>query len=325
MHPTEPALPPQARPRTPPPRVGGPAVTAVRRTGRALAGTFGVLGRHHPLAAYPLATALVVLALTFVFVVPLFEAALGAGRPAAPRFALLGAVYAAYALLDVLTAISSVALVSHLAARLDGTAVHPAAGLARAARRLGPIAVHSFVSATLGLAAFAARVLVNPLFGMVIAPAVGQRLWDRWRHLSYRVPLLMAVPVIALEVPRPRNVFARGDALVRRTWGEHATPANGVGLLAPLALLPFTALLATPLLRRGLAEGDAGLVRLGLAATLLATSAYLQLNALVNAVLALAAYRYATRGKRDVFPGQPGYAEDAFVRPARRGTALTDR
>jgi hypothetical protein len=46
---------------------------------------------------------------------------------------------------------------------------------------------------------------------------------------------------------------------------------------------------------------------------LIANSAYTQLRGLVNAIVALAAYRYATAGKSDLFPGDPTYAEHAFV------------
>ena len=56
---------------------------------------------------------------------------------------------------------------------------------------------------------------------------------------------------------------------------------------------------------------------LGLSAMLIAVSTYTQLSALVNAIVALAAYRYATARKSDLFPGDPSYAEHAFVKPKK--------
>ena len=53
----------------------------------------------------------------------------------------------------------------------------------------------------------------------------------------------------------------------------------------------------------------------GVTSMLLATSAYLQLSAVVNAFIAVAAYRYAVQGRSDVFRGQPSFAENAFLRP----------
>ncbi|HEU5100783.1 MAG TPA: hypothetical protein VFU22_17260, partial [Roseiflexaceae bacterium] len=44
---------------------------------------------------------------------------------------------------------------------------------------------------------------------------------------------------------------------------------------------------------------------------------FTQVKALVNALFALAAYRYATARKSDLFPGDPSYAEHAFVKPKK--------
>jgi hypothetical protein len=163
---------------------------------------------------------------------------------------------------------------------------------------------------------FVVRLLINPIVGSVIAPALGKRLWERWRHLSYAVPLLMQVPVIALDEPAPRDAFGRADSLVRSRWGEHARPAHSVAALAPLLLVPATVLLGTPMIRHGLVAHDPGWVRAGLAATLIAMSTYIELSALTNALFALAAYRFATGGRADVFPGDSSYAEHAFATPA---------
>jgi hypothetical protein len=53
--------------------------------------------------------------------------------------------------------------------------------------------------------------------------------------------------------------------------------------------------------------------------TLIASSTYVQINALMNTIFALAAYRYAIAGKNDLFPGDPSFGKRAFVRrPSRR-------
>jgi hypothetical protein len=66
--------------------------------------------------------------------------------------------------------------------------------------------------------------------------------------------------------------------------------------------------------RAGLAAHDPALVRVGLTASLMASSTYVQMNGLVNSVVALAAYRYAEAGQDDLFPGDRSYGERAFVR-----------
>jgi hypothetical protein len=149
--------------------------------------------------------------------------------------------------------------------------------------------------------------------GRLIAPLVGERLWVRWRQLSYSVPLLMAVPVMALDEPAPNDALKRGGGLVKATWGERAKPAHSIELVALLVVLPLLVLFAMPRLRQGAAAHDAAMIRLGLRVLLLAVSGYTQLSGLINALVALAAYRYATAGKSDLFPGDPTYAEQAFV------------
>jgi len=108
------------------------------------------------------------LVVTFVAIIPLFEAVLGVhGSSLRSRWWLFLAVYVAYGVLYLVTAYCNVALVTGMAARLDGDEPRLAAGVARASRRMSLIALYALVSATLGLLAFLARMLINPIFGMV--------------------------------------------------------------------------------------------------------------------------------------------------------------
>jgi hypothetical protein len=124
----------------------------------------------------------------------------------------------------------------------------------------------------------------------------------------------MEVPIIALDRIAPRDAFKRGDRLIKDTWGERVKPAHSINLLALLVLLPIILLVAMPTLQQGTAAHEARLIRLGLSTMLLAISSYTQLSALVNTIVALASYRYATAGKSDLFPGDPTYAAHAFVK-----------
>jgi hypothetical protein len=231
-----------------------------------------------------------------------------------------------YGVLYFVTTFFNVALVTGIAGQLDGNDPPLSRGISTAFQRMGPIARYTLVSATPGLVAILARVLINPFFGGVIVPLIGKRLWLRWRHLSYSIPLLMAVPVIALDQPVPEHIFRRSGLLVKETWGEGVKPAHSIGLLALLVLLPIILLFATPTLQQGSAEHNADLIRLGSSVLLVSILVFTQVSALVNAIFALAAYRYATARKSDVFPGDASYAEQAFVKPKKEtdeGAALT--
>ena len=113
--------------------------------------------------------------------------------------------------------------------------------------------------------------------------------------------------------------------MVKATWGERVKPSHSIGLLALLVMLPIIIAFATPALQQGAEAHNAVQVRRGLAIMLLAIGIYTQLSALVNATFALAAYRYATARKRDLFPNDPTYAEQAFVvsnKAGKSGAAL---
>jgi Family of unknown function (DUF6159) len=216
-------------------------------------------------------------------------------------------------------AFSNVALLTGIARRIDGRRFRPKAGLLRACRRIRWIAVYALVSATVGLVDYWIRLVFDPIFGAVIAPTIGRELSERRQRISYSVPLLMAIPVIALDLPPSKHPFQRSEALVMSTWGECAKPAHGTGTLPVLVLIATTALLTLPVVRQGLVAHDPVWVRIGLTATLMATSTYVQIHALVDAVFALAAYRYATTGRDDLFSADPRFGEHAFLRSHPRG------
>lgn len=294
---------------------------AITNTWKTLTDSLSVVGKNGSSYLYPLLSYIILLFATFTVIIPLLEGMLGANQnDVLARIFFFLAVYLAYGVLYFVIGCCNVALVVGIAARLDGGAPRLSVGIGCASQRIGLIAVYTLVSATLGLLSFLARTLINPIFGMVIAPAIGNRLWVRWQKLSYSAPLLMEVPIIALDQPAPRDAFKRGDRLIKETWGEQVKPAHSIGLLALLVLLPIILFVAMPTLQPGAAAHDAGLIRRGLSVMLIAIGTYTQLSALMNAVFALAAYRYATAGKSDVFPGDPTYAEQAFVRSKKATT-----
>lgn len=297
-------------------------IKAITNAWKTLTDSLRVLGQHRRASFYPLLSIGIMLGATFAAVIPLLENTLEADQSNVPaRVDFFLVVYLAYGLQYFVSTFCNVALITVVAVRLDGSNPGLAAGLKRAAQRLGLIGVHTLVSATLGLVSFLARVLINPIFGMVIAPAIGKRWWLHRQQLSYNISLLMEVPVIALDQPAPKNAFKRAELLVKETWGERVNAAHGIGLLALLVLLPALILFAMPALRQGVTAGNADQIRLGLSVLLVSILTFTQINALVNAIFALAAYRYATDRTSDVFPGDASYAEHAFVKPKKEPTS----
>jgi len=302
-------------------------IKAMTGTLNTLTDTVILLGRYRTYSLYPLLLYILMLVVTFIAVIPLFEGVLGFDQKDVLTWTLFFfVVYLAYGVLYLVTVFCNVTLVMGIAARLDGDDSKPPVGLlVRTFQRLRLIGIYSMVSATLGLVSVLTRVLINPFFGGVIAPFVGDKLWVRWHQLSYHIPLTLAVPIIALDQPVPENIFKRGELLVKESWSEQVKPAHSVGLLA-LPVLLIIILLAIPTLQQGLIERNHDLIWRGSSLLLVPILTLTQVNALVNAIFALGAYRYATAGKSDVFPGDPSYAEHAFVKikkETNHGAALT--
>lgn len=282
---------------------------------KTLTDSLKVMAQYRHYSFYPLLSFIIMLLVTFTVMTPLLGRALVMGHEETlTQLFLFLIVYLIYGVLYLVTTFFNVALVHGIAGQLDGSPPPLSSGISRAFQRIRPIAFYSLISATLGLVAIIGKVLTNPFVGGVIMPLVGKRLWKRWRHLSYTIPLLMAVPVIALDQPLQTPIFKRSGLLVKKTWGENVKPAHGIGLLALLVLLPILILFVIPTLHQGSAEHNAGLIRFGVTVLLVSILTYTQVNTLVNALFALAAYRYGTARKSDLFPGDPSYAEQAFVK-----------
>lgn len=281
--------------------------------------TLSVVWRFRRYRLYPLLSFAIMLLLTFTVMIPLLDRVVGLAHEAGPmRIFFFLVVFFLYGVLYFVTTFFNVALLTGIARRLDGD--HPpfSQGISAAWQRLGPIARYTVVSAMLGLVAIVGKILTNPFFGGVVMPFIGKKLWLRWRQLSYSIPLLLAVPVIALDQPLEQQFLKRSGQLVKETWGERVKPAHSLGLLSLLIVLPVVMLFALPTLRQGSAEHNADLIWLGSSVLLVSILIYTQLSSLVNAVVALAAYRYATAGTSDLFSGDASYAEHAFVQPKNK-------
>ncbi|HEX5691080.1 MAG TPA: DUF6159 family protein, partial [Roseiflexaceae bacterium] len=266
----------------------------IKNIWKTLTDSFGVLARSGSAYRYPLLSYAILLLITFAVAVSFLGKALGDVQAGMSRIWLFLLIYLLYIALYAIIAFFNVAMVNSIAGRLDGGEPNIGAALARAAQRLGSIGAYTLVSATLGLLGFLARTLINPLVGIIIAPLVGDKLWSRWRQISYTVPIQLAVPVVALDEPAPQRIFQRSEQLVKATWGERVKPAHSINLLGLFVLLPVVAIFAMPALQQGAAEQNADLIRRGLSVLLLATLTFTQLKSVVDAIFTLAAYRYAT-------------------------------
>lgn len=301
-------------------------IKAIKSIWQTLTDILRVVGQYSHSWLYPLLSFIIMLLITFTMMIPLLGRVLETAHEVGPtRIIFFLAVFFMYGVLYFVTTFFNVALLIYIAGHLDGNNLPFNRGISKAFQRMGLVARYTLVSATLGLVAIVAKVLTNPFFGGVVVPLIGKRLWLHWRQLSYNIPLLLAVPVIALDQPVSEHIFQRSGLLVKATWGEQVKPAHSIGLLALLVLL-IVMLFALPALQQGSAEHHTGLIRLGSSIPLVSILTFTQLNALVNAIFALAAYRYATARKRDLFPGDASYAAHAFVKPKKElaeGAALT--
>lgn len=288
-------------------------ITAIKTTLATLAATMRVVAGAGAYAIYPAAAFAIVIALAFIAMIPMLGALASGGGTFAHYAALVGGICLAYVIFYVVTAFSAVAFLAGASAKLDGTVLAMDRGLRRAFGRSPLVLAFVAKAASLDLLAFLARTFVGPIFGMVIAPTAAKAAWSRWQGHAYDVPMSVEIASIALEPLPPRDAYRHADELIARTWGRSVMPSRSIGLLGLFVLLPIIAFIALPNVQQGIAAGDGAHLDLGLCIMLLAVGAFTTLSLLANAVLGLAAWRYAVLGSTDVVPGDPDYGRHAFI------------
>src|SRR5689334_7157069 len=115
----------------------------IKSTWTSLTDTLTVVRHYSIYSVYPLLSYVILLLVTFTALVPSFAGLLGSGQQDVPAQVLfLLTVYLAYGVLYFMIAFGNVALVTGIAARLDGRDLGLSAGIARASRRSRLIAVY---------------------------------------------------------------------------------------------------------------------------------------------------------------------------------------
>jgi hypothetical protein len=290
-------------------------IKAIKSAFATLATTLRFVAGAGARAIYPVVAFILVVSLALLALTPML-AALVVG-PATPiHYVVLAAgIYFAYVLFYLVTAYSTVAFLAETGAGLDGAAPAAGMGLCRALRRTPLVLAFVAKAASIDVIAFLARTFIGPIFGMVIAPAAAKTAWSKWKGHSYDVPMSVELASIALEPQAPTDTYRHAEKLIAGTWGNAVKPARSLGLLGLLVLLPIMAFVAMPYVQQGMVAHD-GRLELGLAVMLLAIGTFATLSLLSNALLGLAAWRYAMRNATDTVPGEPDYGRHAFV-PAK--------
>src|SRR5256885_833298 len=119
------------------------SMEALRNVLNALADSLRVVGRSRGYSVYPLLSFAILLLITYLALIPLFERALAAGGNLPAQLVFFLAVYLAYAVLYFVCAFGNVALVVGIAGQLDGEQPRLAEGFVRAAQRLALIGVYT--------------------------------------------------------------------------------------------------------------------------------------------------------------------------------------
>lgn len=122
---------------------------------KTLTDSLSVVGQYRSYSVYPLLSYIIMLLVILRGIIPLFEAVLGSGQNSVlSRVLLFLVVYLAYGVLYFVIAFCNVALVTSIAARLDGEEPGLAVGIVRASQRIRLIGVYTLVSATLDCCRF---------------------------------------------------------------------------------------------------------------------------------------------------------------------------
>lgn len=198
----------------------------IQRSWQLAKASLAVLRQDKELMIFPIISALAMVVVSAVFIVPsllsnLFDSLLGAETPVLGYVVLFLFYIVQYAVVYFFnTALIGAALI-----RLRGGDPTVRDGIKIAVSRLGPIVGWSLVSATVGL--LLSMVSDNSKNnGRGIGQIVSSLLGAAWNIVTFLV-----VPVLAAEGLGPIEAIKRSWALLKRSWGEQISGTITIGLV----------------------------------------------------------------------------------------------
>lgn len=242
-----------------------------------------VLSADKELVIFPIISAIALVMVSGMFLVPFFFAADTRSDTVNPAVYLVSFVF--YVVAYFIIFFCNSALVGAALIRLRGGDPTVSDGFRIAFQKVGLIFSYAVVAATVGMilraiqerAGFLGRILTG-LVGMV------------WSLATFLV-----VPVLVSESLGPIEAVKRSSELLRKTWGEQVVGNFGLSALMGVCMFGLT-LTFIPLLVMAASAQSGAMLGITIGGFILAVMVLALLNATLSGIYTAAVYRYAAEG-----------------------------
>ncbi|MDX2076272.1 MAG: DUF6159 family protein [bacterium] len=203
--------------------------------------SLAVLRQDKELMIFPLVSALGLMVVSILFLIPLgasgLLSAMSEGTPVTFAQQVLGIVitFLFYWITYTVIIFAQTALVGAALIRLNGGDPTVSDGFRIASERLGKIIAYASIAATVGMVLNALRNSARSSDNIVVS-IIGQ-LFAGALNMAWNLITFLVVPVLVVENVGPIEAIKRSGAYLKKTWGENLVATTGMGFISFLFMM----------------------------------------------------------------------------------------
>jgi len=278
----------------------------ISRSWELVKASWRVLRADKELIVFPIVSALGMLVVTLLFLVPLAGAGVfdyAAGR-SENGIGIAGIIvtFLFYVVAYTVIFFCNTALVSAALIRLDGGDPTLNDGFRGASERAGAILGYAVIAATVGtiLNVISSRA---GFIGQIVVSLIG---------FVWNVATFLVVPVLVVERVGPIDAVKRSAQLLKSTWGEQLVGNFSIGTVFGLLAFGVMVLIGFPLIALGASSDSPALILLAIVVVFGVVLVISVISSTLQGIYTAALYRFATEGTAG------GFFDDATMRNAFR-------
>lgn len=257
------------------------------------------------LVVFPIVSALGMLVVSLLFLVPLVSAGVfdyATGSSDGIGIAGIIVTFLFYVVAYTVVFFCNTALVTAALIRLDGGDPTLKDGFRGASERAGTILGYAVIAATVGtiLNVISSRV---GFIGQIVISLVG---------FVWNVATFLVVPVLIVEQVGPIEAVKRSAQLLKSTWGEQLVGNFSIGTVFGLLAFGAMVLIGFPLIALGASADSPVTILLAVVVVIVLVTVISVISSTLQGIYTAALYRYATQGTAG------GFFDDATMQNAFR-------
>ncbi|ACK68691.1 hypothetical protein PCC7424_0223 [Gloeothece citriformis PCC 7424] len=171
--------------------------------------------------------------------------------------------------------------------------------------------IYSLVNSIIKLISLILNITINLLIGVIVLPALIQKISTKRKGVSLTLQLNMCLPIMVCEGLAYEKARHRAIQIMTQAWGKNLSETKNIGVLLLITILPLVFLIGIPILTVGIIQNKMLLIVIGWAILFVAIIVSQVFSTLCSQIYAFAAYRYIVEGKNDVY-ADPSIAPNAY-------------